>query len=609
VNGVVVDGFTVSGCASNGFYFNGAEGCVVTNGVATNNAGDGANFLLSVANRLAVCDLQRNGSDGVHFMWSGNSEVRASRLHHNTSAGFRGAWVSGAGRSDLLTVRECMIYENGSDGLLESDGDNACRNWLVTNCVVYRNTGRGIYAGHTSSMTVRNTIVANNTTYGFSRGWNNGAIAVFYNDAYGNGSANYDPNQSPPVTPDANSISVDPVLVLPGSGEFHLYVGSPCIGAGSGGLDMGSYPNGPLTPLPAPVTYYVRTNGHDTATGTNNTPDPATGAFLTLQRAASAVFVPGDTVLVQPGRYAGGVALATGGAGTNPIVFRAAGSVAVTGVVSAFVFQNVSGVRLDGFTISGCSSNGILMTNSSSCTIMNCTVASNGADGIELVSSDNNRIMKCDIFGNAVDGVHFYASGGNEVDDTRLRDNGAYGIHGGLWAAGRSDAITIRQCLVYRNGNTGIFLDGDSTCQGWLAENCTLYRNYGSGANASHRCALTVRNCIVFTNSVYGLTRGWNAGVITPAFNDVYGNVAGNYSGGGELVTPDTNSISVDPSLAYPNSGDFRLRPDSPCVNAGTNQAWMAAAQDFAGNARIVNYRVDIGAHEYVTKGTAIIVR
>ncbi|NCC69659.1 MAG: PKD domain-containing protein, partial [Clostridia bacterium] len=50
---------------------------------------------------------------------------------------------------------------------------------------------------------------------------------------------------------------------------------------------------------------------------------------------------------------------------------------------------------------------------------------------------------------------------------------------------------------------------------------------------------------------------------------------------------------------ADPATGDFRLLPGSPCIDTGTNQAWMATATDLDGNDRILNTTVDIGAYEY----------
>src|SRR5438874_9942045 len=45
-------------------------------------------------------------------------------------------------------------------------------------------------------------------------------------------------------------------------------------------------------------------------------------------------------------------------------------------------------------------------------------------------------------------------------------------------------------------------------------------------------------------------------------------------------------------------AGDYHLQPNSPCIDAGLNEAWMFGASDPDGNSRIVNGRVDIGAYE-----------
>jgi hypothetical protein len=54
--------------------------------------------------------------------------------------------------------------------------------------------------------------------------------------------------------------------------------------------------------------------------------------------------------------------------------------------------------------------------------------------------------------------------------------------------------------------------------------------------------------------------------------------------------------MAYDPLFAAP--GDYHLRSDSPCNNAGTNQAWMAGAVDLDGRDRILLGTVDIGAYE-----------
>ena len=62
---------------------------------------------------------------------------------------------------------------------------------------------------------------------------------------------------------------------------------------------------------------------------------------------------------------------------------------------------------------------------------------------------------------------------------------------------------------------------------------------------------------------------------------------------------------------AAPAAGEFRPRAASPCVNAGTNLAWMAAAVDLDGRPRLdqIHAQVDMGCYEYHYQGTAVLLR
>ena len=48
-----------------------------------------------------------------------------------------------------------------------------------------------------------------------------------------------------------------------------------------------------------------------------------------------------------------------------------------------------------------------------------------------------------------------------------------------------------------------------------------------------------------------------------------------------------------------------RSNHTSPCVDTGTNLAWMASATDYFADDRIVNGIVDMGAAEYYAEVTA----
>jgi hypothetical protein len=66
-----------------------------------------------------------------------------------------------------------------------------------------------------------------------------------------------------------------------------------------------------------------------------------------------------------------------------------------------------------------------------------------------------------------------------------------------------------------------------------------------------------------------------------------------------------TGNIGSNPVFVADGVGDYRLAAGSPCIDRGTNQAWMTGARDLAGQVRVVDgnadgvVRVDMGAYEY----------
>ena len=66
---------------------------------------------------------------------------------------------------------------------------------------------------------------------------------------------------------------------------------------------------------------------------------------------------------------------------------------------------------------------------------------------------------------------------------------------------------------------------------------------------------------------------------------------AGFESGGG--------NIRRHPLWADPETGDFRLSPGSPCIDAGTLDVLALPELDFEGGPRVSGASVDIGAFEF----------
>jgi len=124
--------------------------------------------------------------------------------------------------------------------------------------------------------------------------------------------------------------------------------------------------------------------------------------------------------------------------------------------------------------------------------------------------------------------------------------------------------------------------------------------------------ARVFNNILCEAGSGGGLFREGDLEYASVAFNNVWGNLPGNYGyldpqtysavydGDGDQTGMNGN-ISENPLFLAPMSRNFRLTLDSPCVNAGTpdTSGLNLPPMDLAGNYRIWDGRVDMGCYEY----------
>jgi len=158
----------------------------------------------------------------------------------------------------------------------------------------------------------------------------------------------------------------------------------------------------------------------------------------------------------------------------------------------------------------------------------------------------------------------------------------------------------VRNCLIVQNGWYGIWMKTYSTYPpNKQIESCIIANNGDRGVyvEAWAPGSSYVNNSIIYNNK----TANW--GFV--GTNIVYTNcctipIPTNYPGQPE----GTGNITNAPLLADTNIANYRLSVNSPCINAGTNQAWMIDSFDLDGKTRIRYGRVDIGAYEYINKGT-----
>ncbi len=354
--------------------------------------------------------------------------------------------------------------------------------------------------------------------------------------------------------------------------------------------------------------------------------------FATIQAAIDAATVPGDVVLVANGTYRGD--------GNRDLDFhgRALSVRSVSGPLSTIVdctdetgsphtgINFHSGERddsiLEGFTITGGANEtgGGIYCERGRPTIRNCIIRGNRASdyGGGIACGGNATFMQCTISGN-------------------LSEGDAGGI--GSW--GRHARFI--NCLIA--GNTAA-TDGGGLHAWDLLEpvvNCTLVGNRaarGGGVFAGRQTAFTLTNSILWANAaedgtqiaVDSLWDFWPA-KLSVAYSDVQEGLPGAWIGAhgsmdwlpGNLdLFPRLNAIgrwspgadADDPTDDIWFDGDYRLRPASPCIDAGDNSALASSiTHDVGGGPRFVDdpatadtgrcetpcYRaaVDIGAFEF----------
>ncbi len=325
------------------------------------------------------------------------------------------------------------------------------------------------------------------------------------------------------------------------SGGYGLHEGADNVSAAEPGgdpIDLVIDPATDSTPTPG-TTHYVSLAGANRSPYTNWT-DAATSIAAALQVAIG----DGDTVLVAAGTYALPSQLVL----EHGVVLRSVDGAAST-VVDAeqnsrcFLIQHADAV-IDGFTITG-----------------------------GKINSDNGG------------GVYF--DGGGLVQNSIIRGNTSVGWDGG--GVYGYDGFTIRNCLI--TGNTAKRYGGGiaqlSFWESGYIENCTVVGNtsgnHGGGIYVTDIDG--VRNCIVVQN-----TAPYDQNVTLKATPCSYSCLT--------PTPPGEGNITADPQFVNAAGGDYRLADGSPCRDIGLNLSWMTNAVDVAGNARLANLYVDMGAFE-----------
>ncbi|MFH0908255.1 MAG: choice-of-anchor Q domain-containing protein [bacterium] len=382
------------------------------------------------------------------------------------------------------------------------------------------------------------------------------------------------------------------------------------------------------------------------ASGTHEAPFVSWEAAATDIQAAIDAAAAGALVLVTNGVYntGGKAGYPTGSLLTNrialykPVTVRSVNGPDVTVIEGAGPMGDAAircayvtdGALLIGFTLrNGVTrlaydddgSGGGIWAERARVVVSNCIIAANSAKKIGG-GAFNGAFYNCTLTGNSAQygGGVSYAT----LYNCGLSSNSASAYGGGAYFGtlynclltgnsassygGGASFSTLNNCTL--TGNSSLY-DGGGTANGTLY-NCLLTGNLAShgGGGASHS---TLYNCTLTGNSSLYYGGGTYYGTLYNCI--VYYNRApdgSNYSGGSfdhGCTTPlPSGSGNITNEPGFVSAGDLRLLPDSPCINAGTNQAWMAEATDLAGASRVLDDVVDIGAYEFIASAPLMAV-
>ena len=370
--------------------------------------------------------------------------------------------------------------------------------------------------------------------------------------------------------------------------------------------------------------YYVIPTGSDASAGTS-----WAAAFQTFRHADS-VAMSGDTVWVAAGTYTpavsdpnayfklkSGVVIYGGFAGTETALNQRNWQTNVTtlsgaGTSHTVVYALVADTTavLDGFVVTGGSSTsdgaGISLLVASP-SLSNLTITGNHttANGGGLCNNSGNpTITNCSFIQNSAaygGGMYNYAGGVPVISRCIFRNDTATTFGGGFYNTGNT--LNVQDVLFEGNhtttGGGGLYEDHGSTYV-----NLTLYGNtskYG-GAIFVTGSSPTIINTIAWndtaTTTASEIYSSGSSGSTTISYSIVQGGVSAPGVAGPGSFTDGGHNLDLDPLFTDSSAHNFTLTASSPAIDSGTNTG-VTATNDLAGNTRISNGTVDLGAYEF----------
>jgi hypothetical protein len=249
----------------------------------------------------------------------------------------------------------------------------------------------------------------------------------------------------------------------------------------------------------------------------------------------------------------------------------------------------------------------------------NCTISGNqsfGSGGGIYINDADPVFVRCQFLENegAIGGGNLYSGGGVSVklganpyfENCIFENNYSHREGGGISTFSPTALVS---CL-FASNSSGTFGGGAFISSGNLIAsqftNCTFSDNDGPQgmALATHNHTAVLRNCILWhanpsnPGSLVHLDAPFSWNVLDVSYSDLQNGQAGIENSGTAQFTWGPGNIDLDPGFL---PGSMELSWQSPCIEAGTPDTTGLGLPelDLAGNMRLVNQKVDMGANEY----------
>ncbi|HEX4122100.1 MAG TPA: right-handed parallel beta-helix repeat-containing protein, partial [Verrucomicrobiae bacterium] len=249
-------------------------------------------------------------------------------------------------------------------------------------------------------------------------------------------------------------------------------------------------------------------------------------------------------------------------------------------------------------------------------TIQNCTFLDNAAtfEGGAVLGS-GFLLKNCSFSGNSAPEGGAIFGDGLEIQNCSFTWNSA--TRGGGLFLDSEQPSTLYNCLFASNSVAGVDDAGGGAIYGNTARaaayNCTLTENNvlansggvvgGAGIEWAGAGELLAQNCIFWANQANNgsgpVTSVEQQQIHLSASATLEGLSFNLIQGLAGYATSGVSNLLADPAFQNTESGNFQLSSYSSAIDAGSNQPAGAPTTDLAGNPRIVNRAIDMGALEF----------